>query len=72
MFFAPSKSRYRAKIRIMGEPETSYCIQIKIKISQEPPASSKDLNEDLKDMGVLCTLKIPIESQNLDHGYVKH
>ena len=28
-------------------------------------------NEDLKDMDVLCTFKIKIESQNLDHGYTK-
>ena len=37
----------------MGVPKTSDHIQIKIKIqnpSQEPPASSKALNEDLKDM----------------------
>ena len=44
-------------------------IQIKNKISnpsQEPPASSKAPNEDLKDMDVLCTFKIKIES----HGYI--
>ena len=28
-------------------------------------------NEDLKDMDVLCTFKIKIESQNLDHGCIK-
>ena len=42
-------------------------IQINIKMtnpSQEPPASSKAPNEDLKDMDVLCTFKIKIESQN--------
>ena len=39
--------------------------------SQEPPASSKAPKEDLKDMDVLCTFKIKIESQNLDHGYIK-
>ena len=49
-------------------------IQIKIKMAnpnQEPPASSKAPNEDLKDMHVLCTFKMKIESQNLDHGYIK-
>ena len=74
MFFATSKSRYRAKIRIMGISKTSDHIKIKIKIpnpSQEPPASSKAPNEDLKDMDVLCTFKIKIESQNLDHGCIK-
>ena len=39
--------------------------------SQEPPASSKAPNEDLKDMDVLCTFKIKIESQNLGHGCIK-
>ena len=28
-------------------------------------------NEDLKDMDVICTFKIKIESQNLDHGCMK-
>ena len=39
--------------------------------SQEPPASSQAPNEDLKDMDVLCTFKIKIESQNSDHGCIK-
>ena len=39
--------------------------------SQEPPASSKAPNDDLKDMDVLCTFRINIESQNSDHGYIK-
>ena len=45
-------------------------IQIKIKMqnpSQKLPASSKALNEDLKDMVILCTFKIKIESQNSEH-----
>ena len=65
MFFALSKSRWRAKIRNMVLPRTIDIIQIKIKLpnpSQEPSASSKATNEDLKDMDVLCTLKIKIES----------
>ena len=58
----------------MGILKTSYHIQIKINIpnpSQDPPAPSKAPNQDLKDMDVLCTFKIKIESQNLDHGCVK-
>ena len=74
----------------MGISKTSDHIQIKIKMpnpSQEPPTSSKAPNEDLKDVDVLCTFKIKIESQkdmvvlcifqikienpNLDHGCVK-
>ena len=74
MFFAPSKSRYRAKIQFMAVSKTSNHIQIKKKMpnpSQEPPASSKAPNEDLKDMDVLGTFKIKIESQNSDHGCTK-
>ena len=47
---------------------------MKIKIpnpSQKPPAYSKAPNDDLKDMDVLCTFKIKVGSQNLDHGFVK-
>ena len=74
MFFAPLKSRLRAKIWIMGISKISNHIQIKIKIptlSQAPPVSSKAPNEDLKDIAVLCTFKIKMESQNLDQGYIK-
>ena len=39
--------------------------------SQELPASSKTPNDDLKDMDVLCTFKVKIESQNLDHECIK-
>ena len=38
---------------------------------QEPPAFSKAPNHDLNDDDVLCTFKIKIESQNLDHRYIK-
>ena len=58
----------------MGVPKTSDHIQIKIKMpnsSQEPPASSKDPNGDFKNIDVLGTFKIKIESRNLDHGYIK-
>merc|ERR1712081_108768 len=61
MFFAPSKSSERAKIRHMVVQKTSDHIKINIRMpnsSQEPPASSKAPNEDLKDMDVLCTFKI--------------
>ena len=58
----------------MGVPMTSDYIQIKIKMpnpSQKPPVSSKAKNDYLEDMNALCTLKIKIESQNMDHGYIK-
>ena len=74
MFFAPEKSRYGAKIGSMGALRTSYYIQIKLKMpnpSQKPPASSKVLNDELKDIDVLCTFKIKVEHQNLDHGCIK-
>ena len=43
-------------------------IKIMIKmpnLSQEPPASFTTLNRDLRDMDVLCLLKLKIDSQNL-------
>ena len=38
------------------------------KPSQEPSVSFKASIEDFKDMGVLCTFKINIGSQNFQHG----
>ena len=58
----------------MDIPKTSDHIQINIRIpnpSQEPPVSSKPPNQDLKDMDVICTFKIKIESQNLAYGVPK-
>ena len=49
-------------------------IQIKIKMpnpSQEPSASSKAPNQDLKDMDVLFTFKIKMDSQNFEQGCTK-
>ena len=60
------------KIQNMVLSKTSDHIQIKISMpnhSQESPAPSKAPNDDLKDMDVLCTFKIKIESQKLDQGY---
>ena len=68
-FFAPLKSRYKVKIWNIGVSKTSYYIQSKIKMqntSQEPPAPTKIRNQDLKDIDVLCTLKIIKESKNSD------
>ena len=39
--------------------------------SQEPPAPTKAPNQDLKDMDVFCTIKIKMESQNLEHGLIR-
>ena len=58
----------------MSISKTSNQIQIKIKMpntSQEPWASSKDPSQDLEDMDVLCTFKVKIVSQKLEHGYSK-
>merc|ERR1711954_311255 len=58
------KIKIERQIRNMGVPKTSDHIQINIRMpnsSQEPPASSKAPNQDLKDMDVLCTFKIKIE-----------
>ena len=57
----------------MGVSKTSDHIQIKIKMpnpSQEPPASSKASDQDLKDMDVLCTFKINVDNQNSEHGWL--
>ena len=54
----------------MGVSKTSDHIQIIIRMqnpSQEPPVPSKAPYQDLKDMDVLCTFKIKIESQNLEY-----
>ena len=58
----------------MGVSKTSDYIQIKIKIqtpSYESSESSQSQNQDFKDIDVLCTFKIKIKSQNLDHGWIK-
>ena len=39
--------------------------------SQESPGSYKAKNQELKDMDVVYTFKIKIESQNWDHGCKK-
>merc|ERR1711954_448753 len=65
------KIKLESKIWIMDISKTIDHIHLKIKIPnpiQEPPASSKAPNQDLKDMDVLCTFKIKIESQNLEYG----
>ena len=67
MFFAPSKSRERAKVWFVGISKTTDHIQIKIKMpnpSQEPPASSIAPNEDLKDMDVSDHIQIKIKMPN--------
>ena len=51
----------------MGLSKTNEHIQIKIKI----PNSSQEPIEDLEDIDVLCTFKIKVKSQNLDHGCIK-
>jgi len=59
----------------MGVSKTIDHMQNMIKMpnpSQEPPASSKAKHQDLKDMYVLCTFKIKIGSQNLEHGGMKY
>ena len=58
----------------MGVSKTSVHMQIKIKMqnpSQAPLAPSKAPNKDLKNMDDLCTFKIMLESQNLDHGCIQ-
>ena len=59
---------------MMRVSKMSAHIKIKIKVpnpSQEPPVSSETPNQDFKDIAVLCTFKIKIESQNFEQGYIK-
>ena len=68
------QNQNRDKIQNLDVSKTSNHIQIKIKIptlSQKPPASSKAPYQDLKDMDVLCTFKIKIESKNLEYECTK-
>ena len=61
-------------MQIIDVSKTTDHIQIRIKMpasSQEPPESSKALNQDLKDPDVLCTFKIELEIQNLDQIFSK-
>ena len=58
----------------MGKVKINYHIKNKIKIpnpSQEPQASSKAPNQDVKDKDVLCIFKIKLNSQNSEHQYGK-
>ena len=58
----------------MGEQKTIDHIKINIRMQnpgQEPPESSNAPNQDFKDMNVLCTFKIKMESQNLGQGFIK-
>ena len=58
----------------MSISKTSDHIQIKIKIlnlNQESLVSLRAPNQDVKDMDVLCTFKIKIESKTLEHGCIK-
>ena len=64
--FSNSVSGIRSKNtpNVYGVPKTINNIQIKIKMAnpiQEPSASSKVPNQDLKDIDVLYTFKIKIE-----------
>ena len=68
------QNQERERIWKMDVSMTSDHIQINIlmpNLSQEHPVSSKATNQDLKDMDVLGTFKIKIESQNLEHGFIK-
>ena len=58
----------------MDVSEASDHILIKIKmqnLSQEPQASSKTPNKNLKYIYVLCTLKIKIEKERLKYASIK-
>ena len=50
-----------------GVLKTSDHIQIKINLNQESSASSKAPDRDLKDMIIVWTFKIKIESLNFEN-----
>ena len=67
------------KIKIESQNSEQGCIKYQqpysyqepdVNSSEEPPASLKPPNQDLKDMDNLCTFKIKIESHNSDHGFI--
>ena len=73
MFFASLNGDTETKFGIFASNTSDRKI-IKTKMpnsSQEPPASSKSPNENLKDIDVLCTFKIKIKSNNLENGHIK-
>ena len=58
----------------MGVTKTNGHFPIRLKMTnplQEPPASSKAPSEDSKDIDVLCTIKIKIESPNMEQVVYK-
>ena len=68
------------KIKIESQNSDHGCLKEqwkRTKKDQDPKPQSETSsilqtpNEDLKEMGVLCTFKIKIESLNLDHGFIK-
>ena len=68
------------KIKIESQTSDHGCIkdsddiQIMIKIPnpcKDPPVFSKVQNQGLKGVDFLCTFKIKLERQNLDHGCIK-
>ena len=74
MFFAPSDSKYCAKIWNIGITKTIDHIQMKAQMpnpNQEPPDPTKARNQNFKDMDVLCTFKIETESQHLESRCIK-
>ena len=68
------QNQERAKIQSVGVSKTRNHIPIEFRIpnhSQEPPSSSKALNQYLKDLDILCYFKIKIEGQHSNYGCIK-
>ena len=40
-------------------------------LSQEAPASCKDVNYDLKGMDISSTFRVNCDSQNMEHGWFR-
>ena len=67
----PELSDHCFQLRTRPRPDQTQTRPKRPNASQEPPASSKAQYEDLQDIYILCTFKIMIESQNLEHGCIK-
>ena len=68
------KIKIESRIQNLRELKISDHISINTKMpnpNQEYQASSNAQNQALKNMDVLCTFKVKIDSRNWDHGCIK-
>ena len=72
LHFQNQDRELKFRLLVWQRPKNISKLRSGIKIpSQEPQVSSKVPNQNWKDMDVLYTFKIKIESHNWEHGYIK-